>query len=412
MKRTDMIRLSPAAIFCAILAAFAVFEIPVAMRILSTGKPKSIEKRLLEIREACARKIPLRMDFVTLNGGVTRLLGQHCCNDSVKMKPGGYLIHPSGSRADMTQNVKSAASFSRWCAKRGIRYLYIMLPKNLDVRQTMLPPGAEDRAYANADEFLEKAAARRVAVRDWRAAFAATPEMVLDNFYRTDHHWNNDASFKATAMLLDEICAQCDVPPDKATAARALLAEDSWTREIMPACFLGSQGWRTGALFSGLDDMIVRRPRFKTGNMSIHIPSENVRRTGTFEETAMWRAGELKEPGRGIKEKGAYSLLYTGGLYPQIQHANQDAPIDRRVLLIGDSYLRPVEAFLSVAVKKVDVVDLRRCDRRFRLSRHVKETKPDIVIQILAPSSLTSDTIGIRKIGRAAMFDYGLSNGK
>jgi len=104
----------------------------------------------------------------------------------------------------------------------------------------------------------------------------------------------------------------------------------------------------------------------------------------------------------------AYSALYVGGIYPLVVHENRNAPLRKRVLLIGDSFARPVEAFLSVAVRRLDVVDPRRTARNFSIAEYVRQAKPDIVIQMINPSSLSVDKMQGSKTGRAAMFEYGL----
>ena len=172
------------------------------------------------------------------------------------------------------------------------------------------------------------------------------------------------------------------------------------------ACFLGSLGRRTGPLFAGLDDLTVLRPRFAT-RMSIRIPSKNIDISGTFEETNMRRADEALTGSRSFLTD-AYSALYVGGIYPLVIHENREAPLRKRVLLIGDSFARPVEAFLSAAVRRLDTIDPRRTAKDFSIAEYVRKTKPDIVIQMINPSSLGAGKMKGPKTGRAAMFEYGL----
>ena len=141
--------------------------------------------------------------------------------------------------------------------------------------------------------------------------------------------------------------------------------------------------------------------------MSIVVPSKGVDLVGTFEETNMRRADEALSSSSSFVTD-AYSALYVGGIYPQVVHKNPSAPLRKHVLLIGDSFARPVEAFLSVAVGRLDVVDLRRTAKRFSLADYVRQTKPDIVIQMVNPSSFNVDKMKGSKTGRAVMFDYGL----
>ena len=67
-----------------------------------------------------------------------------------------------------------------------------------------------------------------------------------------------------------------------------------------------------------------------------------------------------------------------------------------------------MEAFLSVAVRRLDVIDLRRTKRDFRLSKYVMQMKPDIVVQMINPRSFNSDKLNGPKVGAPAMFLYGL----
>ena len=104
----------------------------------------------------------------------------------------------------------------------------------------------------------------------------------------------------------------------------------------------------------------------------------------------------------------AYSALYVGGIYPQVAHENPEAPLRVRVLLIGDSFARPAEAFLSTVVRRIDAVDPRRTPAGFSLSECVRRLKPDIVVQMINPSSFVTDKMKGPKTGRAVMFEYGL----
>lgn len=107
-------------------------------------------------------------------------------------------------------------------------------------------------------------------------------------------------------------------------------------------------------------------------------------------------------------QKDLYSMLYVGGIYPIVEHENPKAAADLKVLIIGDSAVRPVEAFLSTVVKRLVVVDPRRCGDGLTLAQRVLQEKPDIVFQMLNPSSLVVDTFLRKKTGKAVMFEYGL----
>lgn len=407
MIHAGTVRMVVAGAVLAFVLTGAVSEFPVFTRAFFPKKVMTLMKRIREVREKCAEQFPLREGFVTLNGFCVRLAGQHLCNDVVKMEPGDVLISPSPRRVKMTSSAVNVQRFSEFCKTNGAAFLYVLAPKRLDLRQTLLPPGFRDMAYRNADELVALLQDKGVAFADWRERFAATPDLVRTNFYRTDHHWNTDASFAAAGLLADEICGRLSVSEEDAIRARELLEPKSWKRQVMRQCFLGSLGKRTGPGFSRYDDVIVLRPGFKT-KMSMEVPSRKINVKGTFEKTVMRRWKELLSIEDGFVSD-AYSMIYIGGLYPLVRHHNPLAPLKVKVLLIGDSFARPVEAFLSTAVQDLVAIDPRRRNLKHKgLADMVRREKPDIVIQLQTPNTFSVDMMKGPKTGKAVMFEYGL----
>lgn len=406
MRKADMVRLVIAGLFLALLASFAVPVAETFAAAFGKNRRASVERRIAAARRAVEADFPQRLLFVTLNGLSVRLMGQHFCNGVLKTEPHGILFQPNDRPVKTKKAARRMRQFADFCGRHGARFLYVQLPRKLDVRNRMLPAGVEERSNGNIRKMLRSFREAGVEIVDMCGEFAATPDDVARNFYRTDHHWRNDAAFRAAGRLAAEIAARCAAPEADARRAAELLSPESWTREVHPSCFLGSLGRRTGSLFSGLDDLTVLRPKFET-RMSIVVPSKGVDLVGTFEETNMRRADEALSSSSSFVTD-AYSALYVGGIYPQVVHENPSAPLRKRVLLIGDSFARPVEAFLSVAVGRLDVVDPRRTAKRFSLADYVRQTKPDIVIQMVNPSSFNVDKMKGSKTGRAVMFDYGL----
>lgn len=405
MKPT--VRTTVAAIFLTAIALGMVCEMPDSARTFLEKRGTSVRKRIAAVRAACLTAIPGRMGLVQLNGAFVRLLGQHACNGVVRMGADDILSQPNPKRVQMKRAVRNMKRFACFCESNGVAFAYIQLPKKMDADQTLLPPGRRDAANANADDLLSGLTNQNVPFVDWRRAFAATPEDVAKNFYRTDHHWNTDASFRAAGMLIDEICRRCRVSDLSAAAARRILSTDCWAREVLPGCFLGSLGKRTGPHFAGCDDVIVLKPGFDT-ELLFEVPSKRIEVRGTFEKTMMRRNGELKKADDRFASD-AYSLLYVGGLYPLARSVNDRAPLKLKVMLIGDSYARPVSAFAATAVRELIMVDPRRRGPSApSLAELVRRRKPDIVLQVLNPSSLPVDRMTGRKAGRKIMFEYGL----
>lgn len=347
---------------------------------------------------------PARMKFVELNGGYYRGIGRRFCNTVYRTSEGTML---SGyARRSVSQVAEAATEFSKWLAKQGISYMFVQTPAKIDLRGSLAPPSSvfESGANTTSDEFLAYLQRAEVWTVDLRAEFTDGANDLLRYFYRTDHHWNNDAVFKAFGILSGHLAKWKGVD---SKLVEEYAGSSSWKREIRPNCFLGSKGKRTGWLFSGFDDMTIYTPRFST-KMSIDVPDKKVHKVGSFRQTNMWRAQTICGKRGKSYSTDAYSALYVGGIYPFVRHRNLEAPIDAKVLIIGDSYVRPLEAFLSTTVREIVVIDPRRIDRSQTLVQHVKRENPDIVLQIQNPSAFGADVIGGERTHRPVMFDYGL----
>lgn len=345
-----------------------------------------------------ASACPARKVFVELNGGMCRLVGRRLCN-GVYRADDGQILKGCGRR-DVSDPAARAIQFAHWLKDRGMRYVYVQAPAKVDRAGLLSLPVVPNESNAMADDFIARLKRAGVTTFDLREALALTPGDVGRQFYHTDHHWNNDAVFAAFGLLAPWLADLTGTDPVAVTNRTDAAA---WRREVRPACFLGSSARRTGRLFAGVDDLIVYTPRFET-RMSLDIPSKKIHRKGSFQETNMWKAGTL---GPGVRTD-CYSALYVGGLFSCTYHRNERAPIRTRILVIGDSFVRPLEAFLSTVVAELVVVDQRRFAPGETVVDYVARIRPEIVLQLSKAGLFFSDVIGRAKTGRHVLFDYGL----
>lgn len=361
-----------------------------------------LEVKTLRKPEACAKIFPLKAVFIELNGGFARLTGHRLCNRVFRDKRGMLLT--GAARRDVSEEAAAAIRFSEWLAGRGARYLYVQAPAKADRGGAMHPSFMSHGGNAMADEFVSRLRQSGVETLDLRETLALTPDDVCRQFYRTDHHWNNDAVFTAFGLVAGRLAEMAGAD---SSAVGKLTGAASWKREVWPNCFLGSRGRRTGRLFSGVDDLIVYTPRFKS-QLLLDIPDKDIHRVGSFRQTNMWNADAIQRAG--CPSKIAYSALYVGGYYPLVRHQNGNAPIRDKVMVIGDSYARPLAAFLSTVVSDLTVIDPRRLERSEKAVDIIRRLRPEVVLQLINTGGFHSDFIGRKKCGRSVMFDYGLSS--
>lgn len=374
----------------AFLAVIAVFGPPLAKKALHTPV------RVL------AEKFPLKRWFVELNGGAHRAIGRRFCN-AVYRAPGGMLLSEQKRAGCCEPHAAAMAEFSKWLAGKNTAFFYVQAPAKIDMEGTMLPAPLVNRENARADGLMSRLAEKGVRAIDLRALLTAAPKDVERFFYHTDHHWNNDAVFKVFGVLAPEIARAVGDDP---VAVASYVDASSWKRTVWPQCFTGTKVRRTGLLFGGTDDLIVYVPRFKT-EMTMDILSNKMRLSGDFRKTVMWHSNKIRKGGSDGFGKDAYSLLYIGGTYGVVKHENPGAPLKRRVLIIGDSYARPLEAFLSTVITDIMVLDQRRFASDETVAGFVGAFKPDLVLQLNNPSAFDADTLSGPKKHRPILFTYG-----
>lgn len=82
--------------------------------------------------------------------------------------------------------------------------------------------------------------------------------------------------------------------------------------------------------------------------------------------------------------------------------------MDRKVLLIGDSFSRSLRTYLWVAVREIVSIDPRKYDPPLNIARLVLAERPDIVIQMPTAASLAADARAGERRKHPAAFNYGL----
>lgn len=346
-----------------------------------------------------ADKFPKKNLFIELNGGVSRLAGRRLCNNVYRSPDGMLLTENKRGDENLQETIAgNAIAFARWLECRRVPYLYVQTPAKIDMAGTMLPTCLVHFGNVKADAFIAALSANGVPNLDLRPALSSTTEDVGRYFYKSDHHWNSDAVFRAFGIIVTEITPLLKGNPQ---TVEPYLRPDAWSREVIPRCFMGSSSRRTGRLFGGVDDMIVYEPRFQT-EMTLEIPAKSISLTGDFRGTAMYRAHELRP---GVVRKDAYSLAYTGtgGSHNIVRHLNPNAPLKRKLLLVGDSFARPLECLLSTVLSEVIAVDQRSFKTGETVVGYVESLRPDIVLQLNNPFALGNKG----KQRRPVLFEYG-----
>ena len=317
-------------------------------------------------------------DFVNLNGAFARLTGRRTLNEVVKLNNG--MLGRTLSNVDTTALTNGISGFSDYLREQNIPFLYIQMPEKEYLDGQSHLRGVTSYGNKTADDLLFQLSVGDVETLDLRPLLSQTPEMLEQYFYKTDHHWNSDGAFVGFQELLSRLH---ELFPDgniDLTYAQA----DQWERHEIDNWFLGTLGKRVGIYFGGTDPLIWHTPMFET-EMSCAIPDYSKFYRGDFNEVNIRT--------KFIEEKDyfgwtAYSV-YIGGDYPLVQHRNLNAPSSLKLLVLKDSFSRPLHPFLSTVFQEIDVIDPRSFTE-CSIAEYVERTEPDIVILAINPGTFSN----------------------
>lgn len=374
-----------ARIFAVLIAVFLVFGAVLNIKLLETPLERwqnqeiDFAEWIQEVRSAYVSDFFGKEHFINLNGLFARWTGRTVYNE-VSVLKNGMLDYESLKEVDMTSFANGVQAFDTFLNQHDISFVYVQAPNKSDLEDTLVRDGVQNFGNQNANALLRLLGEKQVTTLDLRPSITATPDMVEQYFYRTDHHWNTDGAFQAFGEILQYLS---ETFPEESFDL-SLADTNNWKIDVYEDWFLGSRGKRVGIYFGGVDDLTVYTPDFET-DMSLYIPKHRAYYSGTFEETVI-RSEYLDEPN--YFEENPY-CVDIGGDYPLVHHVNHLAQNDLKVLLIKDSFSLPLQSFLSTAVKELDVIDPRYYTES-TVAEYVAASQPDIVIMMTNPSMFSS----------------------
>lgn len=330
----------------------------------------------------------IKHGFIDLNGLYVRMTGKRLHNGVIKLN-NGMLGVVENKEEDNTRElrVEWIEGVSSFAQEIGIPFLYVQRPTKEDLKGELFPYGIDTEGNNNYNMVLKHLQNRNVDTLDLRPYISETKEQIEENFFKTDHHWNYEGAFYGTGILLERICEILDEEMDS-----SMLKEKNWERHILPGSFLGSSGRKVGKFFAGVDDLVWLTPVFDT-SMSLAVPKHHRLTKGNFVET------NIQEQYTKQLNYFKYNpyCLYIGGDYPLSQHRNANARFKKKLLIIKDSFVLPVEAFLSTVFSEIDVLDPRYYEN-CSINQYIFDTKPDIVIMIYSADMPSGVLINDEKV--------------
>lgn len=372
--------------FLITISVIGVFNLPQTLRsVYSYGSDETIsaQQKTNGIQNALDENFKGKTPFINLNGLARRAMGQREMNLVYKLSNGTLyqLVYPEDTRDE----AETTIAFKRELDQRGIRYMYVAAPNQINYdNASLLPMGVYDSGDSNITSFVVPLEENGVDVLDLRVAAAQQNIDLQDMFFKTDHHWLPKSGFWAFQEIVQRMKDGNSGYPES-----FVTNFDNYHVDTYKNVLLGSYGRRTGIFFGGLDDLDIILPDFETD-----VTARFLNDDGT--EFATW-SGSFADVfyDWDILEKDDYfnSEIYTvyGRGYPIVSvFKNPNAPCQKRALVITDSFGQVVKPFLALYFS--EVYSISPFDyRTMSYLEYVDSVQPDCVIMLYSSSAFSRE---------------------
>jgi hypothetical protein len=312
--------------------------------------------------------------YINLNGFMARLMGQRCMNERVKLDNGNVArLYDS---IDAMPAAKQITKLFAAQKERNASFLYVLAPTEIPKYENLLPAGYRDFSNKNGDELLALLRENGVPVLDLREEMARDGLRHTEAFFTTDHHWKPETGFWAYTKIMERLARSGATEP----VEPHYTALDCYNVEVYPHAFLGSAGRRTGAYYAGVDDLSIISPKFDT-DILLEIPALTVKKQGSFFSIA-YNDRAFQHDFFNDDPLGGYGA----GYHSLKRFRNDNAPLDLKVMCIGNSFSNTSLVYLSLAVKALDLLNMQwTVEGDFKT--YYADFQPDICIMLTYANS-------------------------
>lgn len=287
------------------------------------------------------------------------------------------------AQKDMSEAASNIAYLREWLSDRDIDMMYINTPTKNMPGLSEPPRSVVDYSNQNADDLLERLKKNKVKTMDFRDILFASGKDLYEAFFVVDHHWTPITAVWAAGVVMERLAEDY---PDNFTYDPEIFNLDNYDVEIREKFFLGSQGRRVGDTYMPADDFPIITPRFPT-NLTLQRTEPDGKRAtleGDFTSSLTYQSAL-----RDSSYTSRYNY-YTGKDYPLVTIDNSLNETGSKILILKDSFVRPMAPFLAMSVDELRMIDMR--DFQGNLFEYIEDFNPDIVIVCYNQAYLTNSS--------------------
>ena len=347
-------------------------------------------QQLQEVETTLNEDLLFREPMIDAYGVLQMAMGKHEENGFDKVKDKNGFLHSgnfwNGFGDDTKELAVRTARLQEQVEARGGQFGFIMFPMNLPQEDAKYYGIPYDDYSKISDTFCAWARYYGIPLLDLQDSWTEHGLKQEEAFFRTDHHWTPMAAFYGYCDILEWME---DTFGAEILDRDRLSNLDSYHQVTYENLMFGSHGRETGSIFAGgTEPYTVIYPReegeylLKTGEYDEYDTYE-----GTFSEALLNMDYDMN----------SYSDLYDGeaertylhnGVEAYSSIINKNAPSEKKILLLRDSYATPIGAFLAQSFEQVDMLWTSEYTEE-ELEMFVEDAKYDYVFVSLFPKNIS-----------------------
>lgn len=368
-------------LFCIVLGGILIANSRFLLNVLKTEtlsifSDKQQYEPLLpeEIEQELNEKFCGRLHFIDINGLAAKIMGQKLLNGTVKGTNGQLDLVENFDYEFFAKNeaksVSDAIAILDFAQAKKADILYVQRPwKNSDSEKGQLPYGLQSDYGKQFDVWCDEMKNCDIPVLDLRKSIK---KHLL--FYDTDHHWTIESSFYAAKSIAEKLNQEYGLGFD----TNRWFDINQYAHINYPNSFLGSQGIRTGKYYAGKDDFSLFVPAYNTDFIYQHYVGEKLE----LEKSGDWWNAFIDE--KILEDKNyynKYNACLNGGYVENII-TNSKSNNQKKLLLVSDSFARPMVMYLSLLFSETRYLDPQEGRYNGSYIDYIDRYQPDVVIMM------------------------------
>lgn len=365
-----------------------------------------VEYLVSETDTQVSEHVAYRYDWIEAYGTINRMLGKKEINgfDYALDKSGAYEPINFWSEAkdiDLRVFAQRILMLKNDVESYGGNFTFMMFPHKMNDSWNEKYEGIPYNDFnSQADTFLAWLEFYGVDYIDFRETLKDTGMSFEEMFYKTDHHWNGEASFIAFQELTEYMNGTyaAGFDPEGYYTNR-----DNYSFEWVPSTFLGAAGRDVGLSYTDdqLEDFLLVKPKFKTNYEWTNNTEGSVRSELLLSEKVAYERPYKSDAYR----------FYLDGIHERDTITNLDNEDGPTLCFVRDSYASPIIVDVAPYFSKIDCAWGKYASDRY-VKHDIVANKPDYVWVGYFPENLIeeffkfySDDVEKYKI------DYAISQG-